>query len=206
MALLLTLLQSSSTHSGPVHQALAEQRFPSMAGKCAFTSLCRGSHHSLHLWQLSSFSPTGPLIIQTQCKSPDGCRNEWVKSEVWMRKPKLCLPSTVQNEQHHEIQSSYVISMKSGYVLSYQALPSATWWTGLTEFYSRPILKVGNWGGKTGGGGLVAKSCLTLATPWTVARQASLSIGFSRQEYWSGWQEYWEYIQLPVNFATHHKS
>ena len=25
-----------------------------------------------------------------------------------------------------------------------------------------------------------------LATPWTVARQAPLSMGFSRQEYWSG--------------------
>ena len=33
------------------------------------------------------------------------------------------------------------------------------------------------------GGGLVAKSCLTLATPWTVAHQAPLSVGFSRQEY-----------------------
>ena len=38
----------------------------------------------------------------------------------------------------------------------------------------------------SGGGGLVAKSCPTLATPWTVARQAPLSMGFSRQEYWSG--------------------
>ena len=37
-----------------------------------------------------------------------------------------------------------------------------------------------------GGGGLVAKSCLTLATPWTVARQAPLSVGFPRQEYWIG--------------------
>ena len=37
-----------------------------------------------------------------------------------------------------------------------------------------------------GGGGLVAKSCLTLATPWTIDCQAPLSIGFSRQEYWSG--------------------
>ena len=37
-----------------------------------------------------------------------------------------------------------------------------------------------------GGGGLVTKSCLTLATPWTVARQAALSMGFSRQEYWRG--------------------
>ena len=35
-------------------------------------------------------------------------------------------------------------------------------------------------------GGLVAKSCLTLVTSWTVGRQAPLSIGFSRQEYWSG--------------------
>ena len=36
------------------------------------------------------------------------------------------------------------------------------------------------------GGGLVAKSCPTLATMWTVACQAPLSMGFSRQEYWSG--------------------
>ena len=37
-----------------------------------------------------------------------------------------------------------------------------------------------------GGGGLVAKSCPTLVTAWTVARQAPLSVGFSRQGYWSG--------------------
>ena len=36
------------------------------------------------------------------------------------------------------------------------------------------------------GGGLVAKSCLTLVTPWTVVCQAPLSIEFPRQEYWSG--------------------
>ena len=35
-------------------------------------------------------------------------------------------------------------------------------------------------------GGLVAKLCPTLETPWTVALQAPLSMGFSRQEYWSG--------------------
>ena len=39
---------------------------------------------------------------------------------------------------------------------------------------------------KVVGAGLVAKSCLTLETPWTVACQASLSMGFSRPEYWSG--------------------
>ena len=36
-----------------------------------------------------------------------------------------------------------------------------------------------------GDGGLVAKLCPTLATPWTVPRQAPLSMKFSRQEYWS---------------------
>ena len=35
-------------------------------------------------------------------------------------------------------------------------------------------------------GGVVTKSCPTLATPWTVACQAPLSMGFSRQEHWSG--------------------
>ena len=36
------------------------------------------------------------------------------------------------------------------------------------------------------GGGLVIKSFSTLVTPWTIALQAPLSMGFSRQEYWSG--------------------
>ena len=31
---------------------------------------------------------------------------------------------------------------------------------------------------------LVAQAC---PIPWTVAHQAPLSMGFSRQEYWSGW-------------------
>ena len=32
----------------------------------------------------------------------------------------------------------------------------------------------------------VAQLCPTLATPWTAAYKASLSMGFSRQKYWSG--------------------
>ena len=35
-------------------------------------------------------------------------------------------------------------------------------------------------------GSLVTNSCLTLVTPWIVVRQDPLSIGFSRQSYWSG--------------------
>ena len=32
----------------------------------------------------------------------------------------------------------------------------------------------------------VTQSCLTLSDPWTAAYQAPPSMGFSRQEYWSG--------------------
>ena len=35
-------------------------------------------------------------------------------------------------------------------------------------------------------GSLAAKSYLTLETPQTIAHQAPLSMGFPRQEYWSG--------------------
>ena len=44
----------------------------------------------------------------------------------------------------------------------------------------------GGWSPHGGGGGLIAKSCPTLVTPRTVACQVPLSMGFSRQEYWSG--------------------
>ena len=37
-----------------------------------------------------------------------------------------------------------------------------------------------------GGDGLVAPLSPTLAAPWTGVNQGSLSMGFSRQEYWSG--------------------
>ena len=51
-------------------------------------------------------------------------------------------------------------------------------------------IQMGSWGktsllGKSKSG-LVAKSCLTLVSPWTMALQVPLSMGFSRQEYWSG--------------------
>ena len=39
-----------------------------------------------------------------------------------------------------------------------------------------------------GGGGLVAKSCLTPATPWTVPARRLCPWDFSRQEYWSALQ------------------
>ena len=38
----------------------------------------------------------------------------------------------------------------------------------------------------SGGDGVVMQSCPTLSTPWTVACQGPLSMGFSKQEHWSG--------------------
>ena len=59
--------------------------------------------------------------------------------------------------------------------------------------YTCPYVIPSSWSGKArslelmlindGGGGLVAKLCPTLATPWTVACQAPLFMGLSRQEY-----------------------
>ena len=40
--------------------------------------------------------------------------------------------------------------------------------------------------GKLDSSSFATKSYPTLATPWTVAYQAPLSMGFSRQESWSG--------------------
>ena len=36
------------------------------------------------------------------------------------------------------------------------------------------------------------------ATPWTVAYQAPPSMGFSRQEYWSGLPFWWPVLKLPL--------
>ena len=50
---------------------------------------------------------------------------------------------------------------------------------------SGPLTFLGFWN-SINGGGLVPKLCLTPVTLWTAAHQALLSLGFSRQKYWSG--------------------
>ena len=44
----------------------------------------------------------------------------------------------------------------------------------------------GVWWATVNGWVLVTQSCPTLCTLWTISHQAPLSMGFSRQEYWSG--------------------
>ena len=61
---------------------------------------------------------------------------------------------------------------------------------------------------------LLLPSCVShvwlCATPWTAANQAPLSLGFSRQEYWSGlplpstlWTEYYLYIHIWVQVYSY---
>ena len=59
--------------------------------------------------------------------------------------------------------------------------------TGVSGELSKPAdLRGGHGNFSVDGDGLVTKSYLTLTTPWTVARQAPLSMGFSGEEHWSG--------------------
>ena len=56
----------------------------------------------------------------------------------------------------------------------------------MATYFSIPAWEI-PWTEEPGGsGGLVAKLCPTLETPWTIACQAPLSMGFSRQKYLSG--------------------
>ena len=52
----------------------------------------------------------------------------------------------------------------------------------------------------------VAQSRPTLCDPWTIAHQAPLSMGFSRQEYWSALpfpsQKFLSVIQTVTSFKT----
>ena len=73
------------------------------------------------------------------------------------------------SQSEHSLRMSF--SCHSCHVLNSKTDPAG----------SRHILQLVN-----GGGSLVTKSCLTLATQWTVARQDPLFMEFSRQENRSG--------------------
>ena len=56
----------------------------------------------------------------------------------------------------------------------------------LVEMVRLLEIRMGRWKLKPAVSRFVTKSCLTVATPWAVGHQAPLSMGFPRQEYWSG--------------------
>ena len=55
------------------------------------------------------------------------------------------------------------------------------YWEPITLF-----IYLAHWSSLYIGGGLVAKSCPTPTTPWTVTLQTPPPMEFSRQEYWNG--------------------
>ena len=69
----------------------------------------------------------------------------------------------------------------------------------------------------SGGGGLVAQSCLTLATPWSIVHRVPLSMEFPRQEYfiphpylsqtlWSAWDLLEHTAQVAIQVSQHPES
>ena len=75
--------------------------------------------------------------------------------------------------------SSSSSSTVAGFMMGVCLSPSYMFWCGY--FLVCPV-----WRSCLCGGGLVDKSCPTVATTWTVACQAPFSLGFSKQRYWSG--------------------
>jgi len=101
----------------------------------------------------------------------------------------ICLPWSDGTRCHDlrllnvELQANVFhspLSLSSrGFLVPLHFLPS--WFYSIFNTFDQNI--VCTW---AAGGGLVTKSCSTLATPWTIAHQAPLSMGFSRHKYWSG--------------------
>ena len=75
-------------------------------------------------------------------------------------------------------------------VLSVPEFRNTTFWSSLLKtdhYFGKSLQKISRaYCNSRACGGLLAKSCLTLVTLWTVACQASLFMGFPRQEYRSG--------------------
>ena len=98
-----------------------------------------------------------------------------------------------------KIINSYDLSYWLKYVPIFLCFPTVTFQEWFPEAnteraqkdcitHTVPNSRVCSWlpHGRVGGVGLVAQLCPTLVAPWTVAHQAPVSMGFSRQEDWSG--------------------
>ena len=125
--------------------------------------------------------------MEDNVKKKEKKRKEYVYLWWWV---SLGFPDSSVGKKSTSMQETLVRFFGSGrpagegigYPLQYSGLENSTdWivhrvtrsWAWLSDFHFH-------------GGCLVAKLCPTLLTPRTVAHQAPLSMGFSRQEYWSG--------------------
>ena len=104
-----------------------------------------------------------------------------------------CHPSHVHKSVHNVCVS--IAALQIGFVvpsfyipyicISIRYLSFSFWLTSLCMIGSRFIHLIGT-EEHSESESEVAQSCPTLCDPWTVAHQAPPSMGFSRQEYWSG--------------------
>ena len=104
----------------------------------------------------------------------EGVKNLPAKQEAWVRFLGWEDPLEKEMATHSNILA-WRIPMDRG-----------TWWTtvhGVAK--SQTLLRDWNFH-IHGGGGLIAKSCLTLVSPMDCSLPGSSPMGFSRQEYWSG--------------------
>ena len=158
--------QSSRWQQAPTNLQRHQVEFPGPSVSCVFP--------------LYFFLPIAIISAQSICHTEGGHLSErWRKHT---HEPHLCqvlfftlnkqyfiTTSTVYHGNYYFIWKIIKQKLRQGeYVPKY--------WAGSAEdgAWAWPFFPPG--------GGLVAKSCLTLATPWTVARQAS-SMGFSWQGY-----------------------
>ena len=124
------------------------------------------------------------LVIQgsTKGEAQRSSTSRWELGAFW------CLPQ--------KALKSHIICVGAGEPGKNQSYLPVLGWAGTDCFRISNIFTsriksrvINNWGGGWSphvGGGLIAKSCPTLVTPRTVACQVPLSMGFCRQEYWSG--------------------
>ena len=107
---------------------------------------------------------------------------------MWEHKHSVCNPLKLSNLKHqffpaHRVCGSEIQKCHSGndFYLLYEKFKEL--FSGLPSGVCAGEISLFE---NSGSGGLIAKSYLILVTPWIVAHQAPLSMGFPRQEYWSG--------------------
>ena len=76
------------------------------------------------------------------------------------------------------------INIHSLFLLNY--LKNIRWFKAIITTLLSGIINIETWYLRCVCLWVLTQSCLTLLIPWTVAPQDPLSVGFSRQEYWSG--------------------
>ena len=133
-------------------------------------SIC-SAKSSVHVYELSWFSHIQLFVTPCAAARQTSLSMEFSRQEFWSG---LLFPS-LGNLPNPGIERVSLPSPALAHVFFFTTSITVEAKSHLQQHYSCG-----------GGGGLVTKLCPTLATPWIVALQTPLSMGFPRQEYWGG--------------------